>query len=121
VNFDNVQVYLNITTGAWSVRKNGLVLGHTEYILIKPTKFHVGESGNRRIRCYGESKNVHAWIVGDIIQLDTPRRNSGVEISYNPVLGPFFCEAKTGIEVFASDFKRVYMNSKTRKMYGLKG
>lgn len=79
-----VQVYRNTHKGGYSVRQNGLVVGHTRYATLLDADFVVQEAGRRRVVQTGR-KNVHAWVSGTWV---TARRQEEVDdmvpIHYNP-------------------------------------
>lgn len=84
VNFNKpVDVYRNINMrGArvYSLRQNGLVMGHATQLNLRNCKFHINKKGQSRVR-REQSKNVHAWIKGKI-SLPNPKLN--YVINYNP-------------------------------------
>ena len=59
------EVYRNLhkTGVVYSVRKNGIVEGHCNFIAVDNPVFAVGPKGNQRVRDE-ERKNVHAYIRG---------------------------------------------------------
>jgi hypothetical protein len=61
-----VDVYRNLTRpdGPWySVRQNGLVVGHSQAVDLHKCIFHVNEAGRQRVIRTGH-KNVHAHVSG---------------------------------------------------------
>ena len=118
-----VDIYFNLNTHKWSLRHKGRVVHHAQYVEIKPTAFHVGQSGRKRV-VKEKRKNVHAWIKGELITLDEKKRRSGNEISYDPYAWGlreegFFFDSK-GREVFPEDFSVLYFDFETKKVYGKK-
>jgi len=62
---------LNKRGWVWSIKAvdgpySGLVVGHAEGILMSDTQFRVSEAGRRRV-IRESKKNVHAGVVGEII------------------------------------------------------
>lgn len=60
-----VDVYRNLRKGGWSVRQDGLVVAHTDAIMLRDVAFVVQKSGHRRAERTGV-RNVHAWARGFI-------------------------------------------------------
>lgn len=116
-----VDVYRNLNNGLWSVRHKGKVIAHAEFVCIKPIKFHVGESGRKRV-LKKKQKNVHAWVKGELIGMSKKKPKAGKEITYDPYAWPanqsgyFF--SKNGTEVFPDDFDKVCFDANVGKAYG---
>lgn len=64
-----VQVYRNLTKKCWSVRQDGLVKLHTNYITLKNVRFKVGQKGRDRV-LREKVKNVHAFVEGYVCTVD---------------------------------------------------
>jgi hypothetical protein len=88
--------------------------------VVEPVEFHVGIAGQERIAIHGESKNVHAWVKGYVNEIDIIKPRSGVEVTYNPKVAPFFFRTDTNKEVFAEDFGSLFMDFRNQKIYGRK-
>jgi len=73
---ERVQVYWNLHKRIWSVRSKTtrLVLFHAINLSLGSLKFHVSKAGNARVR-REKSKNIHAWIEGDLFWWDTKKNN----------------------------------------------
>ena len=84
-----VQVYKNLHTGTWSVRQDGVVKVHTDYITLKNVKFKVGQKGRERV-LREKAKNVHAFVQGylcSVYDLNNNVPDFGMHsITYNPYL-----------------------------------
>jgi hypothetical protein len=83
-----VEVYRNLNRregGPWySIRQNGVVVGHTKDVTLKNVYFVVRDAGRKRVLRTGR-KNVHAWALGYI----DPRQSrydlgSAMPGKYNP-------------------------------------
>lgn len=117
-----VDVYFNLNNGFWSVKHKGKLLGHAEFVLLEPHKFHVGEAGRKRVLKEGR-KNVHAWIKGELLSYDKRLpRFGGREIIYRPTdfainQNGFFYDAQSGLEIFPDDFNLIYFDHIKRKVY----
>ena len=77
-----VEVYKNLHKGLWSVRQNGRVVFHTDYICLKKCSFVVGKKGRERV-VRERQKNIHAFVRG---LLCDPRETPFiVDYEWNPV------------------------------------
>ncbi len=97
-----VQVYRNINGDAlhkYSIKQRGLVVGHTNCMILTNVTLRVSEAGRLRVLKTGR-KNVHAFLVGTIlVQLDwkksnwTPKRWPG-RVEYDPRKDHYFTDRK---------------------------
>ena len=82
-----VQVYRNLHKKCWSVRQDGLVKCHTDYIVLRDCKFKVSKAGRERV-LRERTKNVHAWIEGHVCTRQDFNNNvpdfECDNITYNP-------------------------------------
>lgn len=84
-----VEVYRNLRRRGrfYSVRQDGLVVGHTSRINLKNCYFVVRESGRQRVLS-SKRKNVHAFVVGypTLLVTDKDMRGLGKPLQgrYNP-------------------------------------
>lgn len=91
-----IQVYRNLHdkdgSRRWSLRQNGLIVGHADEIYLRCVDFHVSPAGRNRVRREGR-KNVHAYADG-LLSFDWSGDPIG-EITYDPykddgfVLAPY--------------------------------
>ena len=58
-----VQVYRNLHKKCWSVRQDGLVKCHTDYVILRDCRFKVSKLGRQRV-LRDRKKNVHAFVEG---------------------------------------------------------
>lgn len=58
-----VHVYRNLHCDQWSIRQNGLIIGHAEKIILRDVTFHVQPAGRTKVRTEGK-KVVHAYVRG---------------------------------------------------------
>lgn len=97
-----IEVYRNINRPgpqAWySVRQDGLVVGHTQDITLKNVYFVVREGGRQRVLKTGR-KNVHAWVLGYLDRSRRSRYDLGKERAgmYNPRLAGSFLFMEDGV------------------------
>ena len=90
-----VEVYRNLNQPGvtYSIRQNNKVVGHGIEFGISDCIFIVKESGRKRA-LKSKSRNVHAWIVGKIAEME----EGGFEIKYNPFkFSHFYIEGDPGI------------------------
>ena len=101
-----VHVYRNLHNGLWSIRQDGIIVGHDDHLLLKDCKFRVQPAGRAKVLAE-RKKNVHAYISGFLCnQEDTnivPEGNS-CEVSYNPYKHPYFYNVETGEAIYECDF-----------------
>ena len=82
-----IEVYLNLHKTdddgkSWySIRQNGLVIGHTDKVSMYDVTFVVNKAGRDRVRIEGR-KNVHAWVRGYYIE--SLAREPKRDVIYNP-------------------------------------
>lgn len=90
-----VKVYRNLTKKCWSIQHRGLVIAHANTVELANVTFKVSQSG--RDRCLREHrKNVHAFVVGDLIGCGaTPRKDIPLmEVTYDPYKASNFVSVK---------------------------
>jgi len=95
-----VQVYYNLHKKVWSVKDKSTqrVIGHCDEIYLQNCKFIVREGGRQRV-IREKSKNVHAFVEGDILITDGDNiGNFFAKLSYNPYKRGAFV-TNTGIEI----------------------
>jgi hypothetical protein len=106
-----VQVYKNLHKGCWSVRQDGKVVAHLDYICLNDCDFKVGKAGRDRVRKEGV-KNVHAYVTGYVpcdgqatfVREDflEDRGWKWQEVTYNPYENDTFVSIDTGKPIEAS-------------------
>lgn len=88
-----VEIYKNLHTGMWSVRQQGLVKFHTEYLTLENCEFVVRKAGRERV-LQERRKNVHAFVRGHICKPEQHWRGRipfpGDAVSYNPYHAAYF-------------------------------
>ena len=110
-----VDVYRNLIRKMWSVRQNGIIIGHCTQIYLWGCDYIVGEGGRQRV-LRERVKNVHAYVrgyvceVGDIRKTDPadPADPDGYQpyhvVTYNPYKYDSFVDKKTEARIMKSDF-----------------
>jgi hypothetical protein len=93
INMDSpVEIYRNLHgcgLKKYSIRQNGLVVGHTNQIMLRDAVFKVSKAGKLRVR-KEKRKNVHALIVGTICEnggmgtTAADKQGLSAKITYNP-------------------------------------
>lgn len=105
-----VKVHVNLHNGMFSIQdyKTGRVIGHFPELFLRDVTFKVNERVRREVNRKGV-KNVHAWVVGELVETGhfhvTKRR-----IAYNPYVLPYFHWAQTGTQV--KSLPAVFMKEK---------
>lgn len=86
-----VEVYrcLNRKGKVYSVRQDGVVVGHTEKITLRNVEFIVNKKGQERCRKTG-SRNVHAYMKGYLKKDQTQHQVQYEYVRYNPYTSPGF-------------------------------
>ena len=74
---------LNRKGHVYSLRQNGLVVGHTDEVKLINCRPMVKEAGQKRCRIT-QSRNVHAWLTCRIPQFNYINNWTGYPIIYNP-------------------------------------
>ena len=96
----SVQVYKNLNKpGFYSIRQNGLVVAHSDYMEIKATKFVVNEIARQKV-VSNKRKVVHAWVEGYLQEHELCTLGLDLEeIYYNPYITDKFIYKNSGEEV----------------------
>jgi hypothetical protein len=100
-----VKVYYNLHKHTFSVQKNGLVVMHADYIKLENVEFKVRPGGKQKVR-QENSKNVHAFVIGDLVDYcqypcdDIPEEPTGDVVTYNPYKYDSFVYKETEEPVF---------------------
>jgi hypothetical protein len=102
-----VYVYYNLHTHTWSVRLGSKVVLHTDYIKLKDVEFRVRAGGREKVRVE-QSKNVHAFVIGNIVDYsfpgeEIPTPTLPVEVTYNPYIYNNFVVKSSKKELFNTD------------------
>jgi len=107
-------VYWNLHKNIWSIRQDGRVTQHRDFVVLEDVSFHVQPAGRERVRKEGK-KNVHAYASGNFTY-DKPKGwSKGRQITYNPYKFDSF--------VYADDLTPVHHSGRVamfnRKVYEL--
>ena len=102
-----VYVYYNLHTHTWSVRLGSKVVLYTDYVKLKDVEFRVRAGGREKVRAE-KSKNVHAFVIGNIVDYslpgeEIPTPTLPVEVTYNPYIYNNFVVKSSEEELFNAD------------------
>lgn len=86
----------------YTIRQNGYVVAHADEVCLTNAEFHVSEAGRKRVKKTG-TKNVHAWIRGDIC-LQKGEAGNWFGITYNPHKNKEFIRLDTGKPIKKATF-----------------
>ena len=117
---ERVMVYYNLHKLTFSIVLSGKVIMYADSVKLKNCEFRVREGGREKVRD-ATSKNVHAFVIGDLLDyceypcenLKTPKK--GIVVSYNPYLNDSFGIKDTNEPVFTA--KKVEMVNLKNKIY----
>jgi hypothetical protein len=80
-----VEVYRNVTKKGvvYSIRQHGLVVAHATEVNLVNAEFIVKQAGRKRVKKTG-TKNVHAFVRGELIRTRGPASGHQFQVVYNP-------------------------------------
>ena len=115
-----VMVYYNLHKHTFSVTYKGKVVLYADYVKLRNVEFRVREGGRERVR-REMKKNVHAFVIGDLIDYCVfpcenmpPESNTNV-ITYNPKKYDTFVNKDTEEPVYRAN--EVDMINKKNKIF----
>ena len=103
-----VAVYYNLHKHTFSLQSRnkedyGRVIGHTEYVILKNVSYVVREAGHKKVLSE-KKKNVHAFVVGEIVDEVGDDRGREQVVSYNPYNKASFFYKDSGEECSSSKY-----------------
>ena len=111
-----VGIYRNLTRDCWSLchlsrtgASRGKLIRHADTVTAAGCTSHVSETSRQRVVRVGH-REVHAWIIGDVVSVDEPVKTTGDRVTYRPFDGPDFIYADSG-ETFTGCEKLVFDNN----------
>ena len=117
-----VMVYYNLHTHTFSVRLNERVVLHTDYIRLENVEFRVRPGGRDKVR-QQQSKNVHAFVIGNIVDYtlpgeEIPNPSTDNQATYNPYKYESFVKKDTDEPIFKAKVvemikRKVYLISES--------
>jgi hypothetical protein len=84
-----VMVYYNLHKHTFSVTYDNKVIMHADYVKLSDVEFRVRKGGKERVRSE-KSKNVHAFVIGKLLDYceypcdNIPSPSSNKVVTYNP-------------------------------------
>ena len=103
-------VYWNIRKKVYSLRQNGRVIGHDNFVALSNPTFNVAKAGQAKVRAEGR-KNVHATLSGSLMtdnDLDSlPHGDNAEFATYNPYKNDTFVDKYTGEPVLKAKFAQL--------------
>jgi hypothetical protein len=115
-----VLVYYNLHKHTFSVKYKNKVVLYVDRICLSDVEFHVNQRGNQKVRD-DKQKNVHAYVIGNIINYDEyPYNGVLVEpnneiITYNPYKYNTFVWKNTEVPIYIT--KEVNMINLKNKIF----
>lgn len=99
-----VEVYWNLRKRTWSVRAKDtrLVIDHKDSILLKDAILSVKQGGRERV-LRDQQKNVHAFAIGEVVDLDRLIYPYDSQVIYNPYKHTSFVMADTEEPIYEAD------------------
>ena len=100
-----VMVYYNLHKHTFSITFNNIVVAHADFIKLNNVEFRVRQGGKERVR-QEKSKNVHAFVIGSLIEYcqypcdNIPEEPTGNVVTYNPYKYDSFVYRDTEEPVF---------------------
>lgn len=101
-----VHVYRNLHKRCWSIRQQGIVIGHARSVILRDVTSHVQPAGREKVLLEGR-KNVHAYLKGELLfQSDHSaiRHVRDRKITYNPYAMDTFRFARGGKDFVSARF-----------------
>jgi len=84
-----VMVYYNLHKHTFSVTYKSKVILHADYVKLRDVEFRVRTGGKEKVRAE-KSKNVHAFVIGDLVDYckypceNMPEESNSNVVTYNP-------------------------------------
>ena len=98
-----VEIYFNLHKKTWSVRQDGKVIQHTNFIQIREPQYVVRQKGKEKVR-REKRKNVHAFVRGYIEDRLPVFPSKNIFVTYNPYKNDSFVERNTQNSICSSPF-----------------
>lgn len=105
-----VAIYKNLHNGLFSVKQRGLVVAHVASVTLTSVTLKVSEAGRQRV-LRDKQKNVHAYVVGMIKDINKPCDQVGARLSYNPYKAAYFTWCDNGRKAIIGAGDEVYCDS----------
>ena len=105
-----VAIYKNLHNGLFSVKQGGLVVAHVASVTLTNVHFKVSEAGRQRV-LRDKQKNVHAYVIGMIKDINKPCDKVGARLSYNPYKADCFTWCDNGQKAIIGASDALYCDS----------
>ena len=117
-----VAVYYNLHKHTFSLQSRnkedyGKVIGHTEHVILKNANYVVRDSGRDKV-LQEKKKNVHAFVVGEVVEGLEGSRNVEKVVTYNPYKCRSFYEVKTMLPIASSQYAILRKDVKGKPIIG---
>lgn len=102
-----VSVHLNLNRGDWVLaeKPRAPVAGYFSSIALRAATFKISEKRRQAIiNSAKKHREVHAWAVGDRVEISAVPAGGRVEITYNPHRCGYFHRRDSGEAVHAADY-----------------
>ena len=115
-----VMVYYNLHKHTFSVTYNSKVIMHADYVKLRDVEFRVRKGGKERVRDE-ERKNVHAFVIGKLVDYckfpcnNIPKESNDNVVTYNPYKYDSFVYKGTEEPVYKA--KEVDMINQKNKLF----
>jgi len=117
-----VAAYYNLHKHTFSLQSRnkedyGRVIEHTDHVILKNVKFTVRKAGRQKV-LNEKKKNVHAFVVGEVVSSVGVKGGLEIAVSYNPYLGDSFLAKDTGASLSGAEFVVLRKNLKGKPIIG---
>ena len=115
-----VMVYYNLHKHTFSVSYKSKVILHADYVKLSDVEFRVRTGGKDKVRIE-KSKNVHAFVIGDLVDYckypceDIPQESNDNVVTYNPYKYDSFVYKSTEQPIYRA--KEVDMINQKNKLF----
>lgn len=102
-----ISVHLNLNRGDWvlAARPRGRVAGYAATVALRDASFVISEKRRQAIiNSVKKHREVHAWAVGERVEVAAVPTAGRVEITYNPHRCGYFHRRDNGMAVHAADY-----------------
>ena len=117
-----VAVYYNLHKHTFSLQSRnkedyGKVIGHTEHVILKNANYVVRQGGRDKV-LQEKKKNVHAFVVGEVVEgVESPCPIEKA-VTYNPYKAQSFYEVETQQPIASSQYAILRKGVKGKPIIG---
>jgi hypothetical protein len=115
---NKVMVYYNLHKHTFSIRYNGRVMAHADYVTLVDVEFRVRQGGREKVLT-DKMKNVHSFVIGYLVDYcnypcaDIPSEPNNNIVTYNPYKYNSFVMKDTEEPIYRADMVKM-INSKNK-------